>query len=454
MSVDLVVRGKLVSHIGIWREAAIAVKDGKVVAITHSSQAPKAREVVDYGELLILPGVVDNHTHSLGVKEEGHWNSTSSAAAGGVTTINDHPLDLGGAPSSRRELQQKAEKTSKESVIDFALLAGGLPEKLENMLEVGDFGVTGYKILMHSTAGSSDYKMRAVNDGELYALFEAAAQVNLPAMVHAENDWIINLLVERYLEADKVYPAAHCETRPDVTETVAVATAIELAKALGCRLHILHASVPRTFELISQAREKGIDVTGETCPHYLVCNENRWKEVGANFKINPPLRSEEFRVSLWKLLKAGMIHLVASDHAPHVPNIDLNIFNNFSGSPGVETMLPLIFDEGVNKGRIGLTDLVRVLAYNPARLTGIYPQKGVIAVGSDADIVVFDPDHEWVIEGSKLRSQSGWSLYEGMKIKGKVRTTFVRGKRVFADGEVIGEKGYGVWVKRQGFYNL
>lgn len=454
MKADSVIKGRVVTLKGIYSDSAIVIKDGKVVDITHKTQVPAAKEDYDYGDLIILPGVVDNHVHSLGVKEEGHWNSTSSAAAGGVTTINDHPLDLGGAPTNSEKIKAKAEKTSKEAVVDFSLLSGGLSEKLDDVKEVAECGITGYKVLMHSTSGSADYGMRGLNDAELYAMFEAIAETNQPAMVHAENELIIEYLVNKWQKEGKMYPAAHCETRPVVTETMAVSTAIEIARALNCRLHIVHISVPRSFALIQAARNEGLPVTGETCPHFLICNNERWKEVGADYKINPPLRSEENRLLLWKLLREGKIDLIASDHAPHTPNTYPNIFDNFSGNPGVETILPLVFSEGVNKGQIGFQDLVRLLSYNPALLLGIYPQKGMIQIGSDADIVVFDPKKKWRVEGKNLHSQSGWTMFEGIQVTGKVNTTFVRGKRVFVEGEVLGEKGFGKWIKRKYFYDL
>lgn len=454
MTVDLIITGKVVTHYGVFEDTSLAIKNGKIVNIGANSNMPPAENEVNYGDLLIFPGVVDNHVHSLGTENEGHWNSTSAAAAGGVTTINDHPLDLGGAPTSIDDIERKAKLTSAESVVDFSLLAGGLPERLEDIPTIANIGVTGYKMLMHATSGAATYRMRAVDDGELYAMFDLIAQSNQTAMVHAENEWIINHLVKKYTDAGKTYLAAHHETRPEMSEIVATFTAIEIARELNCRLHIVHVSTPRAFELVEQARKEGVRVTAETCPHYLICNYDRWEEVGSHFKINPPLRSEESRLGVWKALREGKVHLIASDHAPHPGDHHPNVFDNFSGSPGVETMFPLIFHEGVHKKQISLEHLVKLFSYNPARLLGVYPQKGSIEVGADADLVIFDSKKEWLVEGKKLRAQSGWSMYEGMNITGKVIETFVRGKKVFAEGEVIGKKGFGQWVKKVGNYDL
>ncbi|MCM3760598.1 amidohydrolase family protein [Alkalihalobacillus oceani] len=454
MSIDLILTGNVVTPFNVYERTSIAVKGGKIVSIGDKSSMPAAQEEVDVKDLVILPGAVDTHTHSLGTPEEGHWNSTSAAAAGGVTTINDHPLDIGGAPSSPSDLQNKAEKTAKEAIVDFSLLAGGLPEKLDDILASANAGITGYKMLMHSTSGAHLYGMRAVDDGELYAMFKNIAKVDQVGMVHAENEWMINYLVDEWTKQNKTYLAAHHETRPEVAETVSVCTAIELARDLNMRLHIVHVSVPRSFDLIERARAEGVKVTGETCPHYLLANHDLWKEVGSHFKINPPLRSEESRQGLWKKIREGKVHMISSDHAPHPGIQEPNVFDNPSGSPGIETMLPLVFHEGVYKGNIDLPKLAQLMSYNPARLMGLYPQKGSIEVGSDADFAILDPQKEWVIEGGKLRAQSKWSMFEGMKITGKVVSTYVRGTKVFEDEEVIGQRGYGQWVKKVRNYDL
>lgn len=454
MMIDLLVTGKVATHYGVLDNTSIAIKEGKIVSVGLRDNTIKAKKKLDFGDLLILPGVVDAHVHSLGDINEGHWNSTSAAAAGGVTTINDHPLDLGGAPTSVEEIYEKAEKTRKEALVDFSLFAEGVPEKLENIIPVSNIGITGYKVLMHATSGAASYGVRAVDDGELYAVFELIGKAGQMVAVHTENEWIINYLVDKWKKEEKTYLAAHHETRPEVSETIAVATAIELARALNSKLHLVHLSVPRSFEMVDNARKEGVRVTAETCPHFLLCNHDRWRDIGAQFKINPPLRSEESRLKLWNLLKEGKIHLIGSDHAPHPENHKAVVFDNFSGSPGVETMLPLIYSEGVNKGHIGIADLIRLLSYNPARLLGIYPQKGSIEVGADADFVIFDPREEWIVEGKKLRSQSGWSMYEGFNVKGKVKATFVRGEKVYDNGEIVGKKGYGKWVKKVRDYNL
>ena len=448
MYADLIITGNIATHFGAFKGVSIAVKDGKIIGMGRKDALPPGKEELDYGELLILPGVVDPHVHSLGDAHEGFFNASYAAAAGGTTTINDHPLDIGGAPTSKMDIERKAAAASQEMVVDFSFFAAAVPEKLEDIADVADSGITGYKTLMHATSGASTYGLRAVTDAELYQIFEEIAKVDQRVMIHAENDPIQQFLEARLIREGKVYLAAHNESRPEMIELAAAFTAIELARLLGTRLHIVHTTLPQIFELVVKAREEGVKVTAETCPHYLVFNEDLWQQIGAQFKINPPLRPEATREQLWKTLQQGKIDLIATDHAPHPENHYPNVFDNFSGSPAVETNLTVMYSEGVAKGRIGLEDLVRLLSFNPARLLGVYPQKGALTPGADADFVVFDPQKQWTITADKLHMQPGWTMYEGMDVTGRVLATFVRGQKVYEDGEVIGEKGYGQWVKK------
>jgi allantoinase len=454
MKADLVITGNLATHDDVFKNISIAIKDGKIISLGEKSSMPPAEKELDYSEFLILPGVVDAHVHSLGDKDEGIFNATYAAAAGGTTTINDHPLDIGGAPTSKNDILKKAEKAAIEAVVDFSLFASAVPHKMEDIADVADSGITGYKCLMHATSGASTYGLGAVNDGEFYAILEEIAKVGQRVFVHAENDWIVNMLENRYQKAGEISLPDHTAVRPKVEELVAAYTAVELAADLGCKLHIVHVSMPEIFDLIESVRERGAKVTGETCPHYLIFTEEKWRDIGAQYKINPPLRPEESRLGMWKKLKAGKITLVATDHAPHPENHYPNVFDNFSGSPGVETNLLVMYNEGVAKGRISISDLVRLLSYHPAKLLGLYPQKGAIEVGADADFVVFDPEKEWTLTADKLHMQAGWTMYESMKVKGQVQATYVRGTIVYEEGTVVGKKGYGKWIKKTRNYDL
>ncbi|MDL2273153.1 amidohydrolase family protein [Oscillospiraceae bacterium OttesenSCG-928-G22] len=447
MSLDLIVTGKLATHDKVYDNISIGIKDGKVVARGEKSSLPEAKEYIDAGSNIILPGIVDAHVHSLGDADEGHENSTRAAAAGGVTTINDHPLDIGGAPSSTADIQAKDRKMQGECYVDYSLFAEARPDKLDDIKEVADAGITGYKTLMQSTSGASLYEVRANTDAEMYIIANLIAECGQRAYIHAESETIIAYLIDKYEKEGKVYPLAHCETRPECTETLSVAMLIEIARDTGCNMHFVHLSLPRSFELVKRAKADGIPVTAETCTHYLICNESRWEQIGSDFRINPALRSEEARLALWKQLADGDIDLVGSDHAPHPPKRCENIFDAFSGAPGIEATLPLLYSEGVNAGRITVNDLVRVTSYNPARLLGLYPTKGHLDIGADADFVLFDPNKKWTMTASEVVAQSGWTLYEGMDVTGKLVSTHVRGTKVFENGKPCVPKGFGRFIK-------
>jgi dihydroorotase-like cyclic amidohydrolase len=196
MYADLIITGNIATHFGAFKGVSIAVKDGKIIGMGRKDALPPGKEELDYGELLILPGVVDPHVHSLGDAHEGFFNASYAAAAGGTTTINDHPLDIGGAPTSKMDIERKAVAASQEMVVDFSFFAAAVPEKLKDIADVADSGITGYKTLMHATSGASTYGLRAVTDAELYQIFEEIAKVDQRVMIHAENDPI-----QQFLEA-------------------------------------------------------------------------------------------------------------------------------------------------------------------------------------------------------------------------------------------------------------
>lgn len=430
-------------------EASIGVLNGKVVAISSRSALPEAAEEYNFENMLILPGGVDVHFHSLGYAGEGFINSTRGAAAGGVTTANDHPLDLGGAPTTAEEIRSKAEVMEQQVIVDFTLSAGVVSGKLQNIEGVAQgAGIAAYKALMHCTAPPDWYGIWALEDWELFEGFQNVAKTGLPILVHAENENMLVYYEKVFRESGRISAAAHSESRPKITEIEAVNRALCLANEAGVHLHIVHVSLPESFELISEARAKGTWVTGETCPHFLLLTNERWKEVGMMYKINPPLRSKQARDGLWKALREGRIDLISSDHSPRDEATSDIVFENPSGTPGVETMIPLMFSEGVVKGRLSLQHLIELTSVNPARLLGIYPKKGSLQLGADADLVVLDPKKEWVVDGSKLQTGCKLSAFEGINVTGKPVATFVRGKQVYREGEFPEPQGYGQFVPR------
>jgi allantoinase len=233
-----------------------------------------------------------------------------------------------------------------------------------------------------------------------------------------------------------------------VAETNAVLTALEFAYWTGVQLHIYHGTFPRVFELVQAFRQQGTHVTAETCVQYLTLTEDDMERLGARAKVSPPLRSAAERDKLWGLCTAGLIDMVSSDHVPWCCDRKSrpDIFDNAAGAPGVETLVPLMYSEGVAKGRVSINDLARLLATRPAEVFGLSDRKGQIRVGYDADLTVIDPTPEWRLDETMLRSSAGWSLYHGWLIRGKVTKTIVHGQLVFEDGAVQGEPGTGRFV--------
>ena len=253
--------------------------------------------------------------------------------------------------------------------------------------------------------------------------------------------------------AGRTDPLAHGRSRPPVSETEAVGRVLELAYGTPVHVHIVHASVPRSFDLVHRYRQDGVRATAETCIQYLVLDETAVPRLGALAKINPPLRGREHVDGLWRYLAAGRIDQVTSDHAPWALSrkSDPDIFRNASGAPGVETLLPLLYHFGVASGRISILDLAALLAERPARNFGLFPRKGCLAPGADADIVVLDPDSVWTIQARQLHSGAGWSPFEGLEVRGRVAQTFVRGRAAFEDGAVVARPGDGRFIPPVGW---
>ncbi len=442
---DLAITGNIFQGERFFNNATILITGHKIAGIVSSEINFKAREQIFAKEKWILPGGIDSHVHSLSNPGEGFANATRSACAGGVTTIIDMPVDAPLGVATPEAFESKKDLMEKESYVDVALLASVKNNTIDQISKLKESGCCGFKLSLFDTDPD---RFPIVNDSNLLKAFKEIAHTGLTAGVHAENDEIIKGLIKEYLKAGKTYPLAHCETRPEVSETESVLKGLEIARAAGVRFHLYHISCSRSIDLANYYRQEGCPVTIETCPHYLIFCDEDMNRLGGRLRINPPVRKRIESERLWQKLNEREIDCVSSDHAPWPTEKKdhVSIFDNLSGSPGVETLLPLLFSEGVVKERISLSTMVSVLMENPAKIFGLYPQKGVLAVGSDADIIVLDPKKKWNIRADKLYSIAGWTPYEGMELTGKVETTIVRGKIIYQNGEIIGEKGYGRFI--------
>lgn len=443
--VDLVISGDIVLHNQIMQNGTLVIDRGKVLSIQSGVTLPAAKKVIDARGSLVIPGCIDAHVHTFSTPGQSFVDSTSAAAAGGVTTFIDHPFDRPSGVSTADEMKRKIERISEEALIDIALLGTVKKENLDVIEPLVEVGVCGFKLSLYHT---DPIRFPRMPDNYLLEAFSRIAKTGLHAGVHAENDEIVQYLVKRYREEGKTYPKAHCESRPPVAEVEATTRALELAYTVGVHLHIHHISLSRCFDFIQMYRKQGMSVTAETCPHYLLLSENDMDRLKGFGKINPPLRNENELALLWQYLGEGHIDIVASDDVgwPRDMKDKPSIFDNASGAPGVQTIVPLLYSEGVTKGRISIYDLVRVLSEGPARIFKLWPQKGSLMPGGDGDVTIIDPKAEWEIRDEDMLEPAKWSPYTGMKLAGRVVTTIVRGQVVYSQGKVIGRPGYGRFV--------
>jgi allantoinase len=443
---DLAITGNIYFNGITIINGTILVAGERISCISDKTEGFKAKNHIDAREKWILPGVIDAHVHSYSNPKEGFANATRSACAGGVTTIIDMPVDVPEGIATPEALERKKDLIVKDSYVDVALLGSVKNHTLEHIKSLQQGGVCGFKISLFDTDPD---RFPRVNDGKLYQAFLLIAETGLTAGLHAENDEIIKTLIKEAVKEGKIDPLAHCETRPEISETESVLKGLEIARATGVCLHFYHISCARSLDLVQHYRREGCPVTVETCPHYLVFSEDDMQRLGAKLRINPPIRKESQVNRLWQRLETGDIDCVASDHAPwsleHKSRP--SIFENACGTPGVETLMPVLWSEGIERGRIGLRTLIRSLMENPAKIFGLYPRKGILAPGSDADMIVFNPETKWRIDGTDMHTSADWTPYEGMDITGRVETTIVRGKVIYDQGEIKGERGYGRFVR-------
>ena len=423
----------------------ILVKDEKIAGFVERLDGIEAKEVIDAGGHLTLPGCIDSHVHFMyqGFPHRENFLTGSAAAArGGITTVVDMPCCSVPSVRSVRQLKLKKELVAPQALVDYAFWGGVTGEDvrngwLHNVKEQAEEGVVAFKAYMTPSVPT----FPRVTDPEMYEAFVAVAETGLPIGIHAENFAMCDYFVKKLQREGRMDGPAWAEARMELAEKVAIELGISFSEATGARLHIVHMSTGIGAKLVGEAKKRGLDVTSETCPHYLTLNyEESMTKYGPLAKIAPPLRTKKDNELLWEGLNNGSVDFIGTDHAPYEIESEklkrgMNIWTAFPGIPGVETMVPILVSEGYNKGRISLSKLVEILSTNAAKHYGLYPKKGAMFIGSDADFTIIDLNKRWTVDPKTQASMCGYTPFEGVELKGKVVKTIVRGHLVYEDVE-------------------
>ena len=458
---DLLVLGGVVVTTKGSTRADIAVEGGRIAAVEPDLEglAASAREVVDASGLLVLPGVVDVHTHTRVATDERpdrFFDDSVAAAFGGTTSFLafNNPgtgSSLAATRSLMTGLREWRASTARDSAVDVApslVVTASHEDPVAEIAAAIDAGVPTFKAFMVYDFG--------LDDALILRALEAAGRRGGMLQVHCENRAILESLTARHLAAGEIGPRYHASSRPPYVEAEATGRAIALARAARAPLFVVHLSSADALAQVRTARAEGLPVFAETCPVYLTLTEDRYAgdpEEAARYVISPPLRPAGHVGALWGGLADGDLSVVATDHVPDRVGVEKQSWRESfdrvsNGAPGIETLLSVVYDAGVASGRISVERMVDLLSTTPARLFG-FTTKGAVAVGLDADIVLFDPSSRRTIRADDLHHSSDYTPFEGRVVRGAVRSTIVRGSFVVRDGAFVGRRGFGRFVERE-----
>jgi len=447
--------GRIVTAVDDYR-ADLLIEDAKIAMIARSIDID-ADKVIDAKGRLVLPGGIDPHTHMDlpfgGTSSSDDFETgTRAAAHGGTTTIIDFAVQYKGQSLSEALDVWFAKAEGKTSIdYGFHLICTDLPDsRLPEMKGMIDQGVSSFKLFMAYPG------VFLVDDATIYKAMQTAGANGGLICMHAENGVVIDAIVKQALAAGHTAPKYHALTRPTKAEAEGVHRAIALAEIAGTSVYIVHLSNSDALEEVTRARDNGVPAWAETCPQYLFLDYSVYEQPGfegAKWVMTPPVREKWNQEKLWRGLQFNDLQVVSTDHCPFCfkeqKELGLNDFSKIpNGGPGVEHRMSLVYNGGVVGGRISLNRFVELTSTNPARIFGLFPRKGTIAVGSDADIVIFDPDEEMTISAKTHHMRVDYSCYEGMKVRGVTKTVLSRGEVVIEEGVYTGRKGHGTFLKR------
>jgi dihydropyrimidinase len=447
--------GRIVTAVDDYR-ADLLIEDGKIAMIARTIDID-ADQVIDAKGRLVLPGGIDPHTHMDlpfgGTSSSDDFETgTRAAAHGGTTTILDFAVQYKGQSLSEALDVWFAKAEGKTSIdYGFHLICTDLPDsRMPEMKGMIDQGVSSFKLFMAYPG------VFLVDDATIYKAMQTAGANGGLICMHAENGVVIDAIVKQALAAGHTAPKYHALTRPTKAEAEGVHRAIALAEMAGTSVYIVHLSNSDALEEVTRARDNGVPAYAETCPQYLFLDYSVYEQPGfegAKWVMTPPVREKWNQEKLWRGLQFNDLQVVSTDHCPFCfkeqKELGLNDFSKIpNGGPGVEHRMSLVYNGGVVGGRISLNRFVELTSTNAARIFGLFPRKGTIAVGSDADLVIFDPDEEMTISAKTHHMRVDYSCYEGMKVRGVTKTVLSRGEVVIEEGVYTGRKGHGTFLKR------
>lgn len=446
----LIKGGTVVTRNGKFR-GNIGIKNEKIYGILNEDEMPDALEVIDASGKFIIPGVIDSHVHfhDPGLTErEDLPHGSMAGAVGGITTAISHPMNI--PPTVDKESYKVVMESYKNrSYIDYGIHGGGTSKNTDIIEEFWKgTGITAIKMFMCFSVADFPY----VKDDSMYSIMKSLAKVDGIALIHAENNELIDLEEKRLKNEGRNDPMAYHESHSEVGELEAVKRAIYYLEMTGAKGVILHTCMEEALEEIKNAQLRGVKVYAETCPHYLLFKDTDMVEYGPYLKFSPVMRDEKNRKKLWRYLENGYIDTVGSDHSPYEKEAKdkglMDIWEAPNGIPGIQTLLPVLLD-GVNKGLLSFERLVEVTSFNPSKLYGFDYRKGSIEVGKDADITIVDMELTKEYTREDIKSKAKWSPYIGQTFKGYPVMTIVRGETVMKDGEIAGNLGYGKYIERK-----
>ncbi|MFB6299288.1 MAG: dihydroorotase family protein [Halobacteriales archaeon] len=453
MVVDTVIAGGTLATAAGTFDGSLAIDGETIVAVGAESELPSGEERIDASEKLVLPGIVDPHVHAADpFSADPYETATAAAALGGVTTYLDfawQPYDTPDSPwdydGTLTEAVEDKRSLETEARIDFGLHGGieredpAIFEEFDGLIEQG---VTSFKMF---TAYDE-----ALSNGFIYQVFEELAAREAVAVLHTEENSICEMLTARYKAEHRDDPTWYPKSRPGYAEAMAAADVVRIAEEVGTKYYGVHTSCAEAVDVIERHQDDGSQIRAETCTQYTALDESMYETVGTLAKIAPPLRSSRDRDAMFEALSTGGLSVVSTDHVaiPHEEKRTDEWWKPAFGMNSLQVSLPVFHDEAVVKRGFSYPFLVSVMCTNPARTFGL-PQKGTLDPGTDADIVVFDPEATWTIDEDDIVSTAGYSLYDGHEVTGRVDRTYVRGRCVAADGELRGDTGYGEYIPRE-----